>query len=651
MDSGRRIQLIAGLMAAGGLLGSSVLTTSLSAEAGRAQLVYADKATEGDPPEVAVGIALGAFRGVFANVLWIRAQKLKEAGRFYESMDLAQAITRLQPRFPRVWIFHAWNMAYNISVATDTAEERWMWVSAGIELLRDEAIPKNPSDPLIHKELAWIFNHKIQGIFDDANQYYKRRLAEEWTVVLGPPPKDGQTYEERVRERVQWLNVFAAAPDSLREAIRVEPTLATLVDRLEQEAGLEPGRDMLKAIEVYLTLSQSPGARAIGLRVSEDMRNEALVTLMRDESFADAWRILIPTVRKQLLVHEYNMEPGRMIRYTEKFGPLDWRHPSTHALYWSLRGDEQARQRENIDDFDLTNTNRISLHAVQEIRRSGDLYYNILSDSYTALPNLDFIRVYGELLEELQAKADAAGDEFLSRSRVRTSFGAGYENFMADSVRLLYRAGRIEEAQYWYERLRTFEGLNIYDPLAVEDRLSRPLAEFVQAELEESVTTTPYVAVEETSAALRQAYIRGILGGRQDVFRSNYEYARQVHAMFMAENLLRTVADAETERMEVMPRRFETYAAMVLLRMLIGGELGLDDQAILWRRAPLILRQFTYDALRDSFVRDEQDEQQVAYMNRLFPEPENMSAFRASVDYTDSLSDQARKAQMQNIQQ
>lgn len=650
MDPARRIQIIAGATAIAGLAGSGVLTTALSAEAGRAQLVYADRATDGDPPEVAVGIALGAFRGVFANILWIRAQKLKEAGRFFESMDLAQAITRLQPRFPRVWVFHAWNMAYNISVATDTAEERWMWVKAGIDLLRDEAIPKNPSDPLLHRELAWIFNHKIQAIYDDANQYYKRRLAEEWTIALGPPPKQGATFDERVRERVAWLNRFAGAPDSIEEAIKREPKVATLVQRLKDEAGLGPDRDLLRSIEIYLTLSESTGARAIGLNVSDEVRNDALAAIMQDEAMGPAWQVLIPTIRKGLLVREYHMEPGRMIRYTEKFGPLDWRHPSTHALYWSLRGDEMAAQRENIKDFDLTNTNRIALHAVQEIRRSGDLYYNILSDSYTALPNLDYIRVYGDLLEEMRDRASERDDIFLSEARVYTSFGAGYENFMADSIRLLYRAGRIEEAQQWYDRLRSFEGLNINDPLAVEDRLSRPLAEFVQKELEDRLTT-PYVAVEEVTAALRQAFIKGILGGRQDVFRTNYEYARQVHGIYMEENLRRTMADAQTERMEVMPRRFETAAAMILLRMLLEGELGLDDQAILWRRAPLTLQQFTYDALREAIVRDEQDQQQIAYMNRLFPEPENMQAFRQSLDFADSLSDQARKAQMQTRQQ
>jgi hypothetical protein len=67
-----------------------------------------------------LGIAMGAFRGIFVNWLWMRANDLKEQGKYYEAVDLAKTITRLQPRFPRVWAFHAWNLAYNISVATNT---------------------------------------------------------------------------------------------------------------------------------------------------------------------------------------------------------------------------------------------------------------------------------------------------------------------------------------------------------------------------------------------------------------------------------------------------------------------------------------------------------------------------------------------------
>src|SRR5439155_3299714 len=170
-------QLLAALVLIGCLAASGVLGVDLAASAGRNRLVYTDRVSESDPPQVAAGIAMGAFRGLFVNFLWIRANNLKEEGRFYEAIDLARAITKLQPPFPQVWVFHAWNMAYNISVSTQTPQERWQWVSAGIRLLRDQAIPANPNDMLIHKELAWIFMHKIGGYMDDANLYYKRQLA------------------------------------------------------------------------------------------------------------------------------------------------------------------------------------------------------------------------------------------------------------------------------------------------------------------------------------------------------------------------------------------------------------------------------------------------------------------------------------------
>ena len=222
MRHNRLIQIIAvgatGLMlAASGLTGASV-----SDSASRHKLVFADQLTESDPPEVALGIALGAFRGIFVNYLWIRANDLKEDGQYHEAIELSRAITTLQPRFPRVWVFHAWNMAYNISVSTQTPEERWEWVNAGVRLLRDEAIPANPNDMLLHKELSWIFLHKIGGITDDSNQFYKRALAKEWTLLLGNPPDhtaEIRDVEAATQAHVEWMTVVADRSSAISECV------------------------------------------------------------------------------------------------------------------------------------------------------------------------------------------------------------------------------------------------------------------------------------------------------------------------------------------------------------------------------------------------------------------------------------------------
>ena len=130
---------------------------------------------ENTPPEYAFAIqAFGAFRSLIVNIAFIRAETYKEAGRYYDAMQLASWICQLQPRFPSVWAFQAWNMAWNISVTTFTAEERWNWVYNGVKLLRDDGIPYNPRSIELYKQLAWIFNNKMGENLDDHHWNYKR---------------------------------------------------------------------------------------------------------------------------------------------------------------------------------------------------------------------------------------------------------------------------------------------------------------------------------------------------------------------------------------------------------------------------------------------------------------------------------------------
>ena len=106
-------------------------------------LRYTDVSIDGAPPIVALGTAIGALRGIIVDYLWIKTNLQKEKGLFYEAMEDASLITKLQPRFGEVWSFQGHNMAYNISVMTDTPGERWEWVRAGIDLVRDEGLRYN----------------------------------------------------------------------------------------------------------------------------------------------------------------------------------------------------------------------------------------------------------------------------------------------------------------------------------------------------------------------------------------------------------------------------------------------------------------------------------------------------------------------------
>src|SRR6266702_6454436 len=110
---------------------------------------------ENAPPVLAfTTVALGGFRGLISNALWMRASDLQDEDKFFEMAQLADWITKLEPHFVQVWLVQAWNMAYNISVKFSDFPDRWRWVKRGLELLRDEGLRYNPNEILIYRALC-----------------------------------------------------------------------------------------------------------------------------------------------------------------------------------------------------------------------------------------------------------------------------------------------------------------------------------------------------------------------------------------------------------------------------------------------------------------------------------------------------------------
>lgn len=666
MNRDSTIQLAALLALILAMAASAALSTMAIAEAGRAQLTYTDEATEGDPPEVAVGIAMGAFRGLFVNYLWIRANKLKEEGKFYEAIELASVITRLQPRFPRVWGFHAWNMAYNISVATNTASERWQWVKAGVDLLRKEGIPRNPSDVVLHRELAWTFVHKIQGYSDDANHYYKRRMAHEWTVLLGEPPRMEGSREQNTKTMEIWFEPVAAAPETLEGVIEIEladqakrnvpagpdgqrvSKVRELAARIKEEARLALDVNLLHFVELRRAWINAWYVAEKGHtnELKDSERNAALDALMGDLQYADAWPRLLNYVRKRAIIETTGMEPQRMLRYIRRFGPMDWRHPGTHALYWAARGVEEGLERQGTTQFDTLNTDRIMMHAIQELFRFGTINYDILTDEYFALNNFDWVDAYLERLEEVMNRAGIVGN---TKERVYTTYGAGYENFLKDVIRVLYRRGDLANAEKYHSKLRNWTGLNINDAANLE-RMKLPLADFVKEELKDRLST-PHVALEEMEGAITDAFLRGLGQRKTDVFKRQMEFADDIRNLYLQTQSTRTTADPETVRMkQFVGEYFIDPVAEVLLRLLSGGSfgyynLGPTQASLLYRRVPEDLRRIIYDDLSNSLQRRQGLPPEA--IAEMFPEPAGLAEYRAEMAKLENESDRARRRQIE----
>ena len=134
--------------------------------------------------EIAYSSALlGGFKGVIADILWLRLTDLQSDHKLLELLELSELVTQLEPHIPEVWTFHAWNLSYNISLLATNQEDKWNWVKRGIELLRDKGMEINPNDPTIALELAWIFQHKIGTKGADKNG---DNFRTEWVKEISP---------------------------------------------------------------------------------------------------------------------------------------------------------------------------------------------------------------------------------------------------------------------------------------------------------------------------------------------------------------------------------------------------------------------------------------------------------------------------------
>ncbi len=206
------------------LFGSGRMQKSLNRDRDQLGLVRAS-ALQNAPPMLAfTTVALGGFRGLISNVLWMRANDLQQDDKFFEAAQLADWITDLEPHFSQVWLFQAWNMAYNISIKFKDFPDRWRWVERGIELLRDDGLRYNPDDVLIYRELAWFFQHKVGQNMDDANMYFKQRWALEMTPFFGA---NGTNFDALINPLTAGDRTNALL---LREKYKIDPGFGKKVD-------------------------------------------------------------------------------------------------------------------------------------------------------------------------------------------------------------------------------------------------------------------------------------------------------------------------------------------------------------------------------------------------------------------------------------
>lgn len=322
---------------------------------------------ENAPPVLAfTTVALGGFRGLIANALWIRANDLQSDGKYFEMVQLADWITKLEPTFAQVWIVQAWNMAYNISVKFPDFPDRWRWVQRGIELLRDEGLRYNPKEALIYRELGWFFQHKMGQNMDDAHFYFKQSWAVAMTNLFGGP----------------------------------RPNFDELLNPTTPEAR----------------------RRATELR------------------------------------ERYKMDPAIMREADQAYGPLEWRLPEAHAIYWAHVGLKHSNKK------DLITLRRVIYQSMQmSVIRGRLVSINPLAFG----PDLDKAARGNEAYERMMEE----------ETEMKYAVATAHKAYLAQLVYLCFSHNRMADAERWFAMLQQRYPETVNPPgITVEQFALRSLA-------------------------------------------------------------------------------------------------------------------------------------------------------------------------------
>jgi len=497
------------------------------------------------PPSLAFAtVAMGAFRGLVVDVLWLRADKLKREGQFFDAKQLAEWITTLQPRFAAVWEFQAWNMAYNISVAIPETqpEQRWRWVRNGYELLRDEAIPLNPKSISLYRELAWIFQHKIGSFSDNVHEYYKLQLALEMGPLVAPGDE-------------KHFKLLAAAPASWQQIIR-DVDVANFVKALKDAD--KTFADESKFVSNYLSLRQNPSRFSPQcFKVIESFRNTSAIEKL--DIFAKAYQ----------LRNAWKLDPVLMQQLNEKYGPidyndpnkhlpLDWRHPDTHAIYWAVQGLQVAGDRTKNYSADEANTDRIINHSLQNLFRYGKIFIyvspgrtqqDVSGQNPSAAPQQQiYLRPDLRMFDSYNNSTLAIMEKYKdTRELTYESMLVGYKNMVKDAILAFYQAGHIDQAQRIYDKFRQ---------MYPSDETKQPLVIFVRSELRNDLKRMNLTDVQKmVQMLLRESYFRYAMRDDDEAF-GREKMAKEVYDNYQS-------MYSDQERINLPDIRLLKYFALI----------------------------------------------------------------------------------------
>ena len=145
-------------------------------------------------------LLLGGFRGIAVDVLWLRIIYLHQQREYAGERALIELLLKMQPDHKAVWVFQAWNIAYNISVQFPDPTEQWKWIKDGITFL-EKGIELNPESGDLLFTMGWFYRNKIAQ-----NPYFEWALEKESGINNY---EEGALWFDRARKAPEPCGTFA----------------------------------------------------------------------------------------------------------------------------------------------------------------------------------------------------------------------------------------------------------------------------------------------------------------------------------------------------------------------------------------------------------------------------------------------------------
>ena len=626
------MQLTWSAAAAGLLVGAGMLLRPLHGLSEEYDLAPpGNVAAESSPETALLTVALGGLRAPIVNFCSILSEAHKQAGRYHDAMQLADLPCRLQPRFPGVWDYHAWNMAWNMSVAHNTPEERWLWVSNGIRLLRDRGIPLNPKALVLYKSLGWIFFSKMGQTADDMHVVYKQRWASQMQRLLGAPP-----YGE-ITAVIDAFRPIAEAPldkdarrsgkttiqDDQRQIVLRDPAVAGYA-RMLAAHGVAVDESLLRAYNRF-SHDETVEIPRDGPPTLKTDRDRALAGLINSAEHADARGKLLAFVRAQVLWNDYKMDPAWMLHIMKKYNvPLDWRLVQPHGLYWVTYGVDICKTAAR-DDIDTLSTYRIVLNCMKAMTWNGRLTYRENPDDPDS-PQIAWLsdwryiepthRVHLELIEALLTARREKLIDPEDKSFDENTFREGHINFLMKAIQMLYAGYRWDEAKQrldWIKKNYSPSG-NIWE--------LDGLREFVIETLNMDGTPVPDLVRSQLHGSLIAA-VEQLAANRPDAYRELFGYAKMIYDIYQ---------ENANERIKLPPFPVvmrNAMAVMLTRPQTQGAYLDLPTRGAIYRRLHTQMQLMLYDGIAPLLRRQCAAARPVIDFDEDFPPPPGLEAARA----------------------